>query len=65
MNIYTFLDECVLKLLTFITVTNFRYTVFGPDHVFKLPCTVLGGTIRFDDTFLFIGQGAELPIKDL
>ena len=49
----------------FITVTNFGHTVLGPEHIFELLCTVFWGTIRLDDTFLLVGQGAEHSVKNL
>ncbi len=64
-GVYTFLDECVLKLLMFVTVSNLCHPVLGSEHVFKLLCAIFGCTVRFEDTFLLLGQGAEYPIKDL
>ncbi len=39
--------------------------VLGSEHVFKLLSAIFGSTVRFEDTFLLLGQGAEDPIKDL
>ena len=31
-----FLDESILELLMFVAMPDFDYSVFGPQHVFKL-----------------------------